>query len=146
MGDGTKYALRQERRRPHRLPGDGEGLLDLVFVPRFVSHVEASWQSPGGAKIFRGREIDTTGDGFLATFDGPARGIRCAGAIVDAVKPLGVAVRAGLHTGECEVIGEKLSGEPVVSPSSMIRSTETARAFGLTIPPSRLLRADHFIE
>lgn len=48
---------------------------------------------------FRGREIDTTGDGFLATFDGPARAIRCAGAIVDAVKPLGVAVRAGLHTG-----------------------------------------------
>lgn len=59
---------------------------------------------------FRGREIDTTGDGFLATFDGPARAIRCAGAIVDAVKPLGVAVRAGLHTGECEIIGEKLSG------------------------------------
>lgn len=59
---------------------------------------------------FRGREIDTTGDGFLATFDGPGRAIRCAGAIVDAVKPLGLAVRAGLHTGECEIIGEKLSG------------------------------------
>lgn len=59
---------------------------------------------------FRGREIDTTGDGFLATFDGPARAIRCASAVVDAVKPLGLAVRAGLHTGECEIIGEKLSG------------------------------------
>jgi pimeloyl-ACP methyl ester carboxylesterase len=59
---------------------------------------------------FRGREIDTTGDGFLATFDGPARAIRCAGAVVDAVKPLGLAVRTGLHTGECEVLGEKLSG------------------------------------
>jgi len=59
---------------------------------------------------FRGREIDTTGDGFLATFDGPARAIQCASAVVDAVKPLGLAVRAGLHTGECEIIGEKLSG------------------------------------
>jgi pimeloyl-ACP methyl ester carboxylesterase len=59
---------------------------------------------------FRGREIDTTGDGFLATFDGPARAIRCACAVVDAVKPLGLAVRTGLHTGECEVLGEKLSG------------------------------------
>jgi len=59
---------------------------------------------------FRGREIDTTGDGFLATFDGPARAIRCASAVVDAVKPLGLAVRTGLHTGECEVLGEKLSG------------------------------------
>jgi pimeloyl-ACP methyl ester carboxylesterase len=59
---------------------------------------------------FHGREIDTTGDGFLAAFDGPARAIRCAGAVVDAVHPLGLAIRAGLHTGECEVIGEKLSG------------------------------------
>jgi class 3 adenylate cyclase len=59
---------------------------------------------------YRGREIDTTGDGFLAAFDGPARAVRCASAIVDAVKSLGLAVRAGLHTGECEVIGDKLSG------------------------------------
>jgi class 3 adenylate cyclase len=59
---------------------------------------------------YRGREIDTTGDGFLATFDGPARAVRCACAVVDAVRPLRLAVRAGLHTGECEVIGEKLSG------------------------------------
>jgi class 3 adenylate cyclase len=58
----------------------------------------------------RGREIDTAGDGFLATFDGPARAIRCAGAIVDAVHPLGIRIRAGLHTGECEVIGDKLGG------------------------------------
>ena len=59
---------------------------------------------------FRGREIDTTGDGFLATFDGPARAVRCACAAVDAVRPLGLTLRAGLHTGECEVIGGKLSG------------------------------------
>jgi class 3 adenylate cyclase len=59
---------------------------------------------------FRGREIDTTGDGFLAAFDGPARAVRCAYAIVDAMNPLGLAIRAGLHTGECEIIGDKLSG------------------------------------
>jgi class 3 adenylate cyclase len=59
---------------------------------------------------FRGREVDTAGDGFFATFDGPARGIRCAQAILDAVRPLGISVRAGLHTGECEVIGDKVGG------------------------------------
>jgi class 3 adenylate cyclase len=59
---------------------------------------------------FRGREIDTAGDGFLAAFDGPARAVRCAGAISDAVAALGIAVRAGLHTGECEVMGNKLGG------------------------------------
>jgi pimeloyl-ACP methyl ester carboxylesterase len=59
---------------------------------------------------FRGREVDTAGDGFLAIFDGPARAIRCAGSISDAVRPLGIEVRAGLHTGECEVMGEKVGG------------------------------------
>jgi pimeloyl-ACP methyl ester carboxylesterase/class 3 adenylate cyclase len=62
---------------------------------------------------FRGRELDTAGDGFLATFDGPARGIRCAGAIVREVRRLGLEIRAGLHTGECEIIGDKLSGVAV---------------------------------
>lgn len=58
-----------------------------------------------------GREVDTAGDGFFATFDGPARGIRCACAIQDALAAaLGMRVRAGLHTGECEVVGEKVSG------------------------------------
>ena len=60
--------------------------------------------------IFRGREVDTAGDGFFATFDGPARGIRCACAIRDAVADLEIAIRAGLHTGECEVLGDKVSG------------------------------------
>jgi class 3 adenylate cyclase len=52
---------------------------------------------------FRGREVKTTGDGFLAVFDGPARAVRCACAIADDVKSLGIEVRTGLHTGECEV-------------------------------------------
>jgi class 3 adenylate cyclase/pimeloyl-ACP methyl ester carboxylesterase len=59
---------------------------------------------------FRGREIKSTGDGFMATFDGPARAIRCATAIVEATRPLGISVRTGLHTGECEVRGEDLGG------------------------------------
>jgi class 3 adenylate cyclase len=59
---------------------------------------------------FRGREIDVAGDGFFAIFDGPARAIRCACAIRDAVRELGLEVRAGLHTGECEVVGPKVSG------------------------------------
>jgi class 3 adenylate cyclase len=59
---------------------------------------------------FRGREIDTAGDGFFAAFDGPARGVRCAGAIVREMRRLGLEIRTGLHTGECEILGDKLSG------------------------------------
>ncbi len=59
---------------------------------------------------FRGREVDTAGDGFLATFDGPARAVGCACRIRDAVKTLGIEIRAGLHTGEIEVADGKLRG------------------------------------
>jgi class 3 adenylate cyclase len=59
---------------------------------------------------FRGREIDTAGDGFLATFDGPARAVRCARAVSDGVRALGLEVRAGLHTGEVELLEGKVSG------------------------------------
>jgi class 3 adenylate cyclase len=62
---------------------------------------------------YRGREVKTLGDGFLATFDGPARGIRCARAIAAAVRPLEIEVRSGLHTGECEVLGEDIGGMAV---------------------------------
>jgi class 3 adenylate cyclase len=61
-------------------------------------------------KQYRGREINTTGDGLLATFDGPARAIRCAGAICDALGTLKLEVRCGLHTGECELVGDDLAG------------------------------------
>jgi class 3 adenylate cyclase len=57
-----------------------------------------------------GREVKTLGDGFLLSFDGPARGIRCAREIVDSSGELGLRVRAGLHTGECEVMGDDLGG------------------------------------
>lgn len=59
---------------------------------------------------YRGTEIDTAGDGFFASFDGPGRAVRCAMAIADAVRPLGIEVRAGLHTGEVETVGDKIGG------------------------------------
>jgi class 3 adenylate cyclase len=59
---------------------------------------------------YAGREIATTGDGFLAIFDGPARGVRCALAMTDALRPLGLEIRAGLHTGEIELAGDDIRG------------------------------------
>lgn len=61
-------------------------------------------------RIFRGREVNTTGDGFVASFDGPARAIRCGQAIINSTEALGIDLRMGLHTGECEVRGEDLGG------------------------------------
>jgi class 3 adenylate cyclase len=59
----------------------------------------------------RGVEVDTAGDGFFARFDGPARAIRCAAAILNSVRAeVGLELRAGIHTGECEIVGEKLAG------------------------------------
>jgi pimeloyl-ACP methyl ester carboxylesterase len=74
----------------------------------FVARHDAATQRQIGR--FRGRLVDTAGDGLLATFDGPARAIRCAGAIRQELRGMGVEIRAGLHTGECEVVGEKVSG------------------------------------
>jgi class 3 adenylate cyclase len=59
---------------------------------------------------YGGREVDTAGDGFLATFDGPARAVRCAQAIAEAVRPLGLEIRAGVHTGEVEVVEDDIRG------------------------------------
>jgi class 3 adenylate cyclase len=62
---------------------------------------------------YRGREVDTAGDGFFATFDGPARAIRCACAITEAMHSVGLEVRAGLHTGEIETVGGDVRGVTV---------------------------------
>lgn len=59
---------------------------------------------------YRGREIATTGDGFLASFDGPARAIRCARSVLKTIRPVGIELRAGIHTGEVEVIDDDLGG------------------------------------
>jgi len=63
---------------------------------------------------FRGVEVDTAGDGFFATFDGPARAVRCGLGIRDSVRGLGLEIRAGIHTGECEVIAGKTGGIAVI--------------------------------
>jgi class 3 adenylate cyclase len=62
---------------------------------------------------FRGKEMDTAGDGFFATFDGPARAIHWGWAIRESLADLGLDVRAGLHTGECELLEGKMGGIPV---------------------------------
>jgi len=59
---------------------------------------------------FRGTEVDTAGDGFFATFDGPARGVRCAVSLTETVRDLGIEIRAGVHTGEVETIAGKVGG------------------------------------
>jgi pimeloyl-ACP methyl ester carboxylesterase len=64
----------------------------------------------GALDRWRGHEVKSIGDGFLATFDGPARGVRCAREIVDSSRSAGVHVRAGLHTGECEAVGDDIGG------------------------------------
>ena len=74
------------------------------FLEAFYAKVRGVLQQ------YRGREINTSGDGFLAAFDGPARAIRCAGAIRDTVRPLNLDVRCGLHTGECERVDNDLVG------------------------------------
>jgi class 3 adenylate cyclase len=73
---------------------------------------------------FRGREIETAGDGFLATFDGPARAIHCAMAIRDSVASLGIRVRAGIHTGECELVGDKIAGIAVHTAARVMHAAE----------------------
>jgi class 3 adenylate cyclase len=60
--------------------------------------------------VFRGHEVDTASDGLLATFDGPARAIWCACSVRERVRQLGLQVRTGLHTGECELIGDNIGG------------------------------------
>ena len=59
---------------------------------------------------FRGREVKSLGDGFLATFDGPARAIHCATSIITALRSLGLQIRAGIHTGEVEIAGDDIRG------------------------------------
>jgi class 3 adenylate cyclase len=74
---------------------------------------------------FDGREVDTAGDGFLVTFAGPGRAIRAAAAIVEALRPLGVEVRCGVHTGECELMADGIGGVAVHI---------AARVAGLAVP------------
>jgi class 3 adenylate cyclase len=74
----------------------------------------------------RGIEMDTAGDGFYASFDGPARAASCALAIVDAMRPLGVEVRAGVHTGEVETIDGKMEGLAVAVGARIAAAAEAS--------------------
>jgi class 3 adenylate cyclase len=80
---------------------------DRAWRDLLVAHNEAVRRE---LARFRGREIKTTGDGFLATFDGPARSLQCARAIRTAVAGLGLPLRIGVHTGECEILGDDVGG------------------------------------
>ena len=83
---------------------------DRVWRERVASHHEVIRKA---LDLHRGHEIDTAGDGFFATFDGPGRAVACAVTIVEGLRPLGIEIRAGVHTGECETIGEKVGGMAV---------------------------------
>jgi class 3 adenylate cyclase len=80
---------------------------DVMWSDLLEEHHEAVRHA---LEIFRGHEVKTTGDGFHATFDGPARAIQCAAAIRESTNRLGLNLRIGLHTGECEIRGESLEG------------------------------------
>ena len=85
--------------------------------------------------VYRGQEVDTAGDGFYAAFDGPARAIRCACEVRNSMRPLGLSVRVGLHTGECVISGEKISGVAVhigarvasLAPADTVLVSQTVR-------------------
>lgn len=86
------------------------------LIERFLSHTRKE------IELFRGREVETGVEGFLATFDGPARAIRCALAISDAAQRLGLAVQTGLHTGECDIVADRVEGVAVIIGSQVAAS------------------------
>jgi class 3 adenylate cyclase len=93
---------------------------DIVGSTEYASRVgDGRWREMlsehhtivrGELARWRGTEVKTIGDGFLATFDGPARAVRCAASLVEEVQRLGLQLRAGLHTGECELVGNDVAG------------------------------------
>jgi pimeloyl-ACP methyl ester carboxylesterase len=128
FADNAEHVLREIRSFLGEIPTDAEPdrvLATVVFADIVGSTEQAvalgdrRWRELLGGfhdvvrrevGRYRGREIDSAGDGVLAAFDGPARAVRCACAVGEAVRALGVSVRAGVHTGECEVLGPKLAG------------------------------------
>ncbi len=107
-------------------PAEPDRVLATILVTDIVGSTERAAELGDGAwkellerhhaivreqlRVFRGEEVDTAGDGFLATFDGPGRAIRAAVAIRDGLLASGIQLRCGLHTGECERLGEKIAG------------------------------------
>lgn len=138
VGDEPFEAIEFASARLYAAPADGDRVLAAMLCTDIVdstAHLrrlgDSAWrelllqhnnQARGEFNRFRGREIQTTGDGFLAMFDGPARAVRCARAIGQSVAELGLAIRAGVHTGEVELIGDDIRGLAV---------HETARIAGV---------------
>jgi class 3 adenylate cyclase/pimeloyl-ACP methyl ester carboxylesterase len=129
VDDGWHEAtMRETGRFVTGLPGrsEAERVLATILFTDIVGSTEkavslgdrawqsllARWETAFRRELtrFNGRELDTAGDGFFAAFDGPARAIRCAGAARDAARDLGLEIRSGLHSGECERHGAKLAG------------------------------------
>src|SRR5579872_1597864 len=126
IGDETFEAIEFASARIYAMPADGDRVLAAVLCTDIVestSHLrrlgDSAWRelltehnqrTRSELNRFRGREIKTTGDGFVAVFDGPARAVRCAQAIASSVGNLGIAIRAGIHTGEVELVGTDVRG------------------------------------
>ena len=138
VGDEPFEAIEFAGAQLYAAPSDGDRVLAAMLFTDIVdstAHLrrlgDTAWrelllahnnQTRLELNRFRGREIATTGDGFLAMFDGPARAVRCARAIGAAVAGLGIAIRAGVHTGEVELVGDNVRGLAV---------HETARVAGV---------------
>jgi class 3 adenylate cyclase len=127
-GLGHQTSVLAERRRDSRKPASQRVLATVLFTDivgstRRAEEVgDARWHEllaehhalvRRQLELFKGREVKTTGDGFLATFDSPTRAVQCARAIRDAVRRLGLEIRAGIHTGECEMAGGDVAGVAV---------------------------------
>jgi len=125
-GDEPFEAIEFASARIYAAPADGDRVLAAMLCTDIVdstAHLrklgDTAWrelllehnnQTRLELNRFRGREIQTTGDGFLAVFDGPARAVRCARAIGAAVARVGIGIRAGVHTGEVEFVGDNVRG------------------------------------
>ncbi|MGO9606344.1 MAG: adenylate/guanylate cyclase domain-containing protein [Candidatus Binataceae bacterium] len=126
VGDQPFEAIEFASARLYAVPADGDRVLAAMLCTDIVdstAHLrrlgDSAWrelllehnqQARLEFNRFRGREIQTTGDGFLAMFDAPARAVRCARAIASSVSRLGIAIRAGVHTGEVEVVADNVRG------------------------------------
>jgi class 3 adenylate cyclase len=126
VGDETFEAIEFASARIYAAPADGDRVLAAVLCTDIVDSTsqlrslgDSAWRelltqhnqrTRSELNRFRGREIQTTGDGFVAIFDGPARAVRCAHAIGSSVGGLGMTIRAGVHTGEVELVGSDVRG------------------------------------
>jgi len=154
VGDEPFEAIEFASARIFAAPADGERVLAAVLCTDIVdstAHLrrlgDSGWRdlllehnhrTRLELNRFRGREIQTTGDGFLAVFDGPARAVRCAEAMGQSVANLGIGIRAGVHTGEIEFIGNDVRGL-TVHEAARVASAATAGEVLVSVTTKLLL-------